>query len=499
MIYTATYTATLNTYTVTFVVNGQVYAEVDTQYGNQPEMPADPSVSRYEFDGWDVDMSTVIVTGDMTINAVMTRLHKVTFYRPAIAGGGSRTYYVRDGETVAPYDVKDTEDYDFKWWYRYPETHTKGFDFSTPIHADTRFDARVVAIRKTRDLQVYGTVNGESFYLGMGTIDNMAVASEYAGIKVAKDKYTLDAIHAPSEFPSIVVNGITYTYGKGTSANYYTYTATKSVSVVKVDGVYVYQVNGTIELYHKVTFSLPAYAQQKDVLNKKSIIVYVRDGETVAPAEVPETADERVKFWYEHTSTHTKSFNFNTPITSDMKFTARVELIAKTRDVQVYGTLNGKNYKLGMGTIENMYNAKEYNGIYNNIVQTSKYAWSQIDLGTEYADITVDGVTYTYGKGSSANYYTYTVTKKLHVVKDGSGFTYRVNGEINLFHNVKINLGVETENGFSVRRVVKINDVAHGTVITGQWLRDNRHLPMGLDVEDIIVIDSVSNAAWIEM
>ena len=243
--------------TVIFMVDGEMFHQVTLPWGTQPEMPAAPVKDGYEFDGWQIDENGVY-------NAKFTKIHKVTFRLPAMAGGGSRVFYVRDGETVEAYAIKDTADTAFKYWYLYEETannnHLKAFDFSTPITADLIFQASVEAIKQTYVVGVYVTINGKNVRIGTGSISDIANPKEFYGIYnnvVQKKHYSWSNVDLGETFADIVVDGITYTYGEGSSDNYYTYTA-KNLKVGKYSGkneFYFYAV-GDYKLYHNAVVTL---------------------------------------------------------------------------------------------------------------------------------------------------------------------------------------------------------------------------------------------------
>ncbi len=86
MTVTATYTQTVNSYTVTFVDwNGKVLSEQVVEYGSAAEAPEAPTregdaYTTYTFKGWDVEFTNI--TADLTVNAVYgveTVTYTVTF------------------------------------------------------------------------------------------------------------------------------------------------------------------------------------------------------------------------------------------------------------------------------------------------------------------------------------------------------------------------------------------------------------------------------------
>ena len=72
--YTAVYTSTVNTYTVTFVdgLTNEVIAEVTVEYGAGAEAPEAPVHVCYLFEGWEGEYACV--TGDVTVTAIYTLL-----------------------------------------------------------------------------------------------------------------------------------------------------------------------------------------------------------------------------------------------------------------------------------------------------------------------------------------------------------------------------------------------------------------------------------------
>ncbi len=69
--YTATFTQTVNKYTVTFYVDGRVYGNAQSvEYGKGAIAPKNPTKKNYTFAGWDKDFSNI--TGDLEVNATFT-------------------------------------------------------------------------------------------------------------------------------------------------------------------------------------------------------------------------------------------------------------------------------------------------------------------------------------------------------------------------------------------------------------------------------------------
>ncbi len=96
--YTATFTATKNTYTITWLnEDGSQISQIVTNYGEMPTAPADPTKAAtaeytYTFAGWTPAVATI--TGDATYTATFTATERVENKTFTI------TFYYEDGVTV---------------------------------------------------------------------------------------------------------------------------------------------------------------------------------------------------------------------------------------------------------------------------------------------------------------------------------------------------------------------------------------------------------------
>ena len=403
---------------------------------------------------------------------------------------GSRVFYVRDGETVAPVEVKDTADYDFVHWYLYEATannnHLKAFDFSTPITADTRFDARVETIEQSFVVVVYVTVDGKNVRIGTGSISDIANPKEFYGIYnnvVQKKHYSWSDIDLGTEFSDITVNGQTFVYGEPpaaqyyknghveTVAGYYTYTPT-ALKVGKYSGrnEFYYYTVGNYTLYYRVTFNLPGSGGK--------YVMYVKAGEMLDEfwAEQYCFEYEVINYWYN--SKGGAKLDFATyAVTGNVAFSCKTKGKSGNWDVEMIGTYNGEEIALGTAVINNFLQAGNYRNNRNNIAHDSAKV-----VMPENMDIVIDGQTYTYGAGSSDNYYTINFSLNcVTVAKNDWEYTYT--GEIELFHN-DVTVTVKIVDGGS--RQIKMNDVAHGTVIDTAFVSEKVNKYLVVEEEKII-------------
>ncbi len=91
--YTATFDKTVNEYTVTFYVNGEVYDEQTVAYGEAAEAPADPEIAGKTFTGWDVEFDNI--TGDLDVNALFEDV--LYTVKVQVAAGAGDSTAVIDG------------------------------------------------------------------------------------------------------------------------------------------------------------------------------------------------------------------------------------------------------------------------------------------------------------------------------------------------------------------------------------------------------------------
>lgn len=101
------------TFTVKFIVNGEVVKEVEVKQGEQISAPIVESIEGMEFTNWDKDFTNV--NNDMEINAVFEKnKYDVNFYDNN--GNLVETKEVEHGDSVEGPELEDIEGYEFIGW-----------------------------------------------------------------------------------------------------------------------------------------------------------------------------------------------------------------------------------------------------------------------------------------------------------------------------------------------------------------------------------------------
>ena len=150
---TVTGTFTINSYTLTYMVDGQVFKTVSVKYGSTITTEAAPTKEGYTFSGWDNIPATmpahdVTVTGTFTINK-----YKVTF---VVDGQVYGTTEIEYGADVNPIEEPSKEGYTFSGWQNLPEDMP-----SHDIIVTGTFTINKYIITFVVDGQVYGTTEIE--------------------------------------------------------------------------------------------------------------------------------------------------------------------------------------------------------------------------------------------------------------------------------------------------------------------------------------------------
>ena len=116
---TITGSFTINTYTLTYMVDGEVYKTLYVDYGSSISLEPEPTKEGYTFSGWSeipttMPASDVIVTGSFTINT-----YTLTYM---VDGEVYATYEVAYGSVITPEPEPTKEGYTFSGWSTIPET-----------------------------------------------------------------------------------------------------------------------------------------------------------------------------------------------------------------------------------------------------------------------------------------------------------------------------------------------------------------------------------------
>ena len=113
-------TFTINQYTLDFISDGEPYSSITGDYNsNVPEI-SDPEKEGYTFNGWEPDIPEKFPAEDMTFNAMFNVNSYVLTYNVNGEPYTSVTYNY--GDTIIPIDAPVKEGYTFKEWINIPQT-----------------------------------------------------------------------------------------------------------------------------------------------------------------------------------------------------------------------------------------------------------------------------------------------------------------------------------------------------------------------------------------
>lgn len=112
-------TMTVNSYTVTYYLDDEVYTTQDVAFGGTVTPPAEPEREGYTFSGWQ-DVPATMPASDLSIYGTMTvNTYTVTYY---LDGEVYTTQNVAFGETITPPAAPEREGYIFSGWQDIPAT-----------------------------------------------------------------------------------------------------------------------------------------------------------------------------------------------------------------------------------------------------------------------------------------------------------------------------------------------------------------------------------------
>ena len=106
---------TINQYTISFDTDGgSTIAPVTQDYNSEVTAPENPTKTGYSFAGWDKEIPTTMPAEDMTIKALWTvNTYKLTY---VVDGEVYKEYEVEYGATIEPEPEPTREDWEFSGW-----------------------------------------------------------------------------------------------------------------------------------------------------------------------------------------------------------------------------------------------------------------------------------------------------------------------------------------------------------------------------------------------
>ena len=116
---TITGSFTANSYIVTFIIDGEVYDTATVEYGTEIELPTPPEKEGYIFSGWvgvpeTMPAEDITITGSFTINSYI-----LTYI---VDGEVYATDSIAYGATIEPLEEPTKEGHTFSGWSEIPET-----------------------------------------------------------------------------------------------------------------------------------------------------------------------------------------------------------------------------------------------------------------------------------------------------------------------------------------------------------------------------------------
>ena len=115
---TVTGSFTINTYTLTYTVDGEVYKTLQVKYGDTIEAEEEPTKEGYTFSGWDIPetmpANDLTIAGSFTVNT-----YTLTYI---VDGEIYKTVQVEYGSAITPEPEPTKESFTFSGWSEIPET-----------------------------------------------------------------------------------------------------------------------------------------------------------------------------------------------------------------------------------------------------------------------------------------------------------------------------------------------------------------------------------------
>lgn len=535
VIYTALFDSIVNEYTVTWIdEDGTVLLTETYAYGETPvytgatPFKADTAEFYYDFAGFG---EIAAVTSDVTYTAqytAITRMYRVTFK------DGEKTLsslIYAYGDTIVAPGLPTKKGWNSAWNTEFSTVtgeltvevvwSYKVFD-SHKLHVFVGYGKSATDSTKgwfeTTSGTIYGARDYYSYY-----VDGKYTGSTVMTAGVDYDSYTAN----PGD---IKVNGVTYTNGQGSSNDFY---VINEYVMVATSAQYHLDCHAT--LYHTVTFV--------DYNGNVIETVYVQHGgDITAPADPTRKG-------YVFTGWDKEFTNVNESMTITAQYDYEYVASAKLKINVGNGTpASGSTKGNALSHWGKIYNARSVYSYYDypnykgdSIMSTDDFDYARTSAEAIPGTVKYQGVTYTNGKGSSDNYYvllnegTYVACRgEYHLdykasfynvvtfVVDGveykvdvlqgtdaecpvtpekEGYNFigwdsefsSVNGSMTVTAQFEIktyNVSIKLTKNDSVRRIIRLNDVAHGTVIDTQWLINNKQLGLNFYIAEDIVIDA---------
>lgn len=144
----------INSYILSYYVDGVEYKTIEQEYNSSVTPEEDPIKEGYSFSGWS-EIPETMPAHDLIINgSFIVNKYKVTYI---IDGEFLKTDYVEYGATIVPPDVENKEGYTFTGWTDVPET--------MPAHDITIYGSFTSGIEEIKKSDMSGqqiyTINGK--------------------------------------------------------------------------------------------------------------------------------------------------------------------------------------------------------------------------------------------------------------------------------------------------------------------------------------------------
>ena len=116
---TVTGTFTINSYTLTYMIDGEVYKTYEVDYGTAITPEAAPEREGYTFCGWS-EIPETMPAHDVTVTGTFSVNHYTLTY--LVDGETYKTFELDFGTAITPEDAPEKEGYSFSGWSEIPET-----------------------------------------------------------------------------------------------------------------------------------------------------------------------------------------------------------------------------------------------------------------------------------------------------------------------------------------------------------------------------------------